>query len=509
MPPAPPPIRPVAAVGRRLRDRGVRARILGVVVAAVIVTWAAGLLGLSALSSATDRARAMYEQHTVGVQLAVEARYQYSAYRFAGANRASAPTPDIAQQYQAQRDEAQAELLSALDELRGRAAAGGTVLPAVAQVQDDVTAYVDLTAQLEQLAADGRVVEFNELRETQVGPLSGRLLDALDGLAMAVQDEARMSAVEAVAAEERMRTLILVMVGSGVLLVLLGGGVVAEGIGRKFSRARLTAQRLEAELSTLREGLTTVAGSADVVAATAEALSAAAEQRPDPTPLRSAVGATADEVSRSVQTAAAGAEQLDASLREVARDAGEAAGVVEVAVAETESTTAAVVALGNSSREIGDVLEVITSIAEQTNLLALNATIEAARAGEAGKGFAVVAGEVKELARETAAATEDIARLVQAIQGDTSGAVAAIGRISQVIARIDGYQRTIATAVEQQSATVREMSRSVASAAHGAGRISAEVVQAPAEPAAERTAAAAELTRAAADLRATLAQLGY
>ena len=125
----------LAVAGRRLRDRGVPSRILGGVVAAWIVAVAAGLLGLSALAAATDRTRAMYEQHTVGVQLAVEARYQYSAYRFAGLNRASAPTPDVAQQYQAQRDEAQAALLAALDGLRSRAAADGTLLPAVAQVQ--------------------------------------------------------------------------------------------------------------------------------------------------------------------------------------------------------------------------------------------------------------------------------------------------------------------------------------------------------------------------------------
>ena len=172
---------PVPSLARRLRDRGVRTRIVGVVVAAVLVAVAAGLLGVAAIASATDRTRAMYEQHTVGVQLALEARYQYSTYRFASLNRASAPTPDIADQYQAQRDDAQAALLAALEGLRARAVAGGTVLAVVAQVQDDVTSYVELTAQLEQLAADGRIVEFNQLRESEVGPLSGRLLDALDG----------------------------------------------------------------------------------------------------------------------------------------------------------------------------------------------------------------------------------------------------------------------------------------------------------------------------------------
>jgi methyl-accepting chemotaxis protein len=186
-------------------------------------------------------------------------------------------------------------------------------------------------------------------------------------------------------------------------------------------------------------------------------------------------------------------------------------------VEETDRTTTSVTRLGESSSEIGDVVKVITSIAEQTNLLALNATIEAARAGEAGKGFAVVAGEVKELARETAAATEDIARRVQAIQGDTAGAVAAIGRISGVITRIDDYQRVIAAAVEQQSATVREITRSVGSAAEGAERIVLAVAEedAVATTAADELAArhsiavVDELGRVAADLRAAVSTLHY
>ncbi|MEV0564364.1 methyl-accepting chemotaxis protein [Dactylosporangium sp. NPDC050588] len=164
--------------------------------------------------------------------------------------------------------------------------------------------------------------------------------------------------------------------------------------------------------------------------------------------------------------------------------------------------------LGSSSAEIGDVIKVITSIAEQTNLLALNATIEAARAGEAGKGFAVVAGEVKDLAQETAEATEEIGQRVRAIQTDTTGAVESISEIARVIGRINEYQTTIASAVEEQSAVTTSMATDLSVAASGADRINGgigEVVRAvdnTMHGAQATRAAAAELTTMSEELRA-------
>lgn len=183
------------------------------------------------------------------------------------------------------------------------------------------------------------------------------------------------------------------------------------------------------------------------------------------------VETAAADVSKHVQSAAAGAQEMGASIDEIARNAQEAARVATGAVDVLESTTETMVKLAESSKEIGDVVRLITSIAEQTNLLALNATIEAARAGDAGKGFAVVADEVKQLAQETARATEDIAGRVQAIQDDSEQTNSAIGGFASVITQINEYQTTIASAVEEQTATTHEMNTGINDAAQGSTRI--------------------------------------
>ncbi|MDO5672896.1 MAG: methyl-accepting chemotaxis protein [Actinomycetaceae bacterium] len=230
----------------------------------------------------------------------------------------------------------------------------------------------------------------------------------------------------------------------------------------------------------------------------------------DSTAQAGVVAAAAEQVSRSVETVAAGAEQMGASIREIATNANEAARVAADAKKAAEATQDTVGKLGDSSKEIGEVIKSITAIAEQTNLLALNATIEAARAGEAGKGFAVVAGEVKDLAAETSKATDEISTKISAIQTDTDGAVQAINRIADIIGQINDYQTTIAAAVEEQTATTNEMSRSVQEAATGSAEIAtnigqyAEVASGATEPLEHLSQESGQLANTASHMRGTL-----
>lgn len=217
----------------------------------------------------------------------------------------------------------------------------------------------------------------------------------------------------------------------------------------------------------------------------------------------SVVSSGSEQISRSVESVSVSVEEMIASIQEISKSTSEAARVATVASGEADITNAAVNKLGASSAEIGKVVQVINTIAQQTNLLALNATIEAARAGEAGRGFAVVANEVKELANETASATKDIGRKIEAIRADTTDAIAAIGKISETIQQITDISNSIATAIEQQLATSAEIGRNLTEAARGSGEISAGIVKVA--EIARDTAGSSENTQKAAEELARLA----
>ena len=188
-----------------------------------------------------------------------------------------------------------------------------------------------------------------------------------------------------------------------------------------------------------------------------------------------AAAAASEEASSSINTVAAATEELATSVAEIGRQVTHSSDVADAAVGKAAKTTEMVGALAAAGEKIGNVLRLISAIASQTNLLALNATIEAARAGEAGKGFAVVASEVKELASQTAKATEEIAGQVAAIQASTEECVAAIGSISGTIREISTIAATIASAVEQQGSATREIAQSVQQVAAGTSEVAVNV----------------------------------
>ena len=239
------------------------------------------------------------------------------------------------------------------------------------------------------------------------------------------------------------------------------------------------ARSLNLQLEANQKMMASMANMATGLSAAAEELTAISTQLASGAEETSAqattVSAAAEQVSANVGTVAAAAEELSASIKEIARSATDASQVATKGVAVAQSTTGTVNQLSQSSTQIGEVLKLITSIAEQTNLLALNATIEAARAGEAGRGFAIVANEVKELAKQTAKATEEIATTVEAIQGDSRSTIDAITEMDTIMAKINEAQATIASAVDQQTVTTAEIGRTVAEAATGSGDIAQNI----------------------------------
>ncbi|QJE73937.1 HAMP domain-containing protein [Aerophototrophica crusticola] len=234
---------------------------------------------------------------------------------------------------------------------------------------------------------------------------------------------------------------------------------------RKATRARFAEEfeqmvaekisHLARAVGTLREGAQHMLGTAD-----------------DTSHRSGVVASAAQQATGNVQTVAAAAEELSASVSEIARQVVGASRVAEQAVAEATATRGSVRELADAAQRIGAVVQLIQDIASQTNLLALNATIEAARAGDAGKGFAVVAGEVKNLATQTAKATEDIQAQIQSIQAETTRAVTAIEGISRTIGEISGMTGAVAAAVEQQGASTHEITRNVQQAAGGTQEVS-------------------------------------
>ena len=524
-----------------IADRGVNAKILSGIVIAVAVAVAVGLTGLAALANAGAATQKMYVDNVGGIKAMGSITSAYKQARSDLANLAVSQDQSNIAKYTAAFAKDKTDFAAAY-------ATYGDLGPAdtaaFADIQIKWQEYTQLADQkLIALGTAHDLVGYQKVRDTEILPLASALNRDIDTLVNAEDANAATAAKTAKAAYQASRTqsTLLLIIGSLVALAL--GTLIARSLVRSLRSVKdvcvaladgdLTrtsglstrdepgqmGQALDAALAHLRQTVATIDGSASSLASASEQLSSTATHiaasAEETSAQAQAVSAASEEISRSVETVSAGSEQMGASIREISQNASEAAQVASEAVSLAAVTSTTMGKLGESSAEIGNVIKVITSIAEQTNLLALNATIAAARAGEAGKGFAVVASEVKDLAQETARATEDISRRVEAIQADTDGAVTAIGEITRVIARISDYQTTIASAVEEQTATTSEMSRSVTEAATGTGEIAqnitgvAEAARLTSEGVAQSQQATAELARLSAGLKTLVTNFRY
>jgi methyl-accepting chemotaxis protein len=332
----------------------------------------------------------------------------------------------------------------------------------------------------------------NDAADDAVGGLNEELDKKLEALAADLESQ-----------ENSLRTFVLVSLVLGVIVVAVATVVLGRATSRRMNavvegldqlaagdlthrvpdagkdEVAVMGRALNKAADQLTQVFTGINGASTRLASSSAALNEVAARVGDSAEQTSSqagvVARSADEVSQNVQAVASGSEEMGASITEIAQNANEAARVATGAVQAVETTTGTMNKLGESSREIGDVVRLITSIAEQTNLLALNATIEAARAGDAGKGFAVVADEVKQLAQETARATEDISKRVETIQEDADQATQAIADIAGVITRINEFQTTIASAVEEQTSVTQAINAGVTEAASGSNQIAQNI----------------------------------
>ena len=527
---------------RFFADLSVKIKILATVGIAALVAVVVGIVGLLALHKASDAAQHMYTDNVASIKAigavqkpSLQARVDIASHALAldTATKAKYETA-----FRAQLEAFDAAVVA----YRASHPSGDPALIDDLSSQWKSYGEIALSKQLDNSRRHD-VASWLAVRDAELGPLITKIGEDITTLTVQESQDAADRAATADTAYRSSRTTSILLLVVGLLVAAAMGMVVARAVVQSLGKVRQVCdglaagdltrttgllsrdepgqmgQALDSAMANLRQTVATIDGSAtsladasDRMAQIGTQIAASAEET---TAQAQTVSAAAEEISRSVDTVSSGSEEMGASIREISQNASEAAQVAAEAVKLASSTSTTMNKLGESSAEIGNVIKVITAIAEQTNLLALNATIEAARAGELGKGFAVVASEVKDLAQETARATEDIAGRVEATQADAGTAVTAIEDISRVIARISDFQTTIASAVEEQTATTGEMNRSVSEAATGTSDIAqnitgvAEAARLTSEGATQSQLATTELARMSTDLRALVANFRY
>nr|WP_166615641.1 methyl-accepting chemotaxis protein [Kineococcus vitellinus] len=513
------------AVSQRLRDLSVSKKITSSFLLLCVLCATIAGVGLVQLAQAQERLRTVSAESVTGQQTLGQVRTQFQRATKDLFALALVPSADAQTTF----EETLADVQGTWQDFRD----SGPEVPAeqLDAVDAALADYAAGTQVLVQLALAGDQREFMATREDESIAVSAGGIghSVVNDSLQAVQDTATavaaQDAADGAAAYRAARLLVLAVTAGAVLAAVALSVVISRSIAGPLGRTRrvaealaagrldervevtgrdevgLTAQALNTALDqvsgtirTIGHSVQSLQGASDSLADVAERLSAGAGESSSQADV---VLLASGDIAVNVSTVAAAGDEMSAAIREIAASTADASAVATAAVASAEDARTTIERLSVSSREIGEVVKLITSIAEQTNLLALNATIEAARAGEMGKGFAVVAGEVKELAQQTARATEEIVGRVNATQTDAASAAAAITEITEVIARIDGLQATIAAAVEEQSATTSEMVRNVTEVSNGSQEITNNI--SGIASAASRTTADAGATRAAAD----------